>query len=89
VIRGASLSLALAALLTLSACGDDAAPTANEDPSKLSEELEEQAQAIEARAEEAVKAAEQQAAQELRQLRAEAEAASAADAPNVAEPADK
>jgi hypothetical protein len=70
-----ALAMLLAAA-ALSGCGDDVAPTAVEDPSKLSEEMEAEAQAIEGRAEEAVKAAEQQADAELRRLRAEAEAAS-------------
>ena len=64
--------------LVLSACGDAEEPTAIEDPSKLSEELEAEARAIEQRADTAAREAEALAQQELDQLHAKVEAAAAA-----------
>jgi hypothetical protein len=76
----------IAALLSLSGCGDSVAPTVSEDPAKLSEELETEARAIEARAAEAVKQAEQDAQAELDAVSAEAAAASAPESAEAPEP---
>lgn len=56
----------------LAACSGDAAATGDTDPSKLSAELEQRAQAIEEKADMAAVAAEREAASELAALREEA-----------------
>ena len=58
--------------LMLAACSGDAAATGDTDPSKLSAELEQRAQAIEEKADMAAVAAEREAASELAALREEA-----------------
>lgn len=82
--RLAAFVLIPLSLLT-SGCGEAEEAAVIEDPSKLSAELEEQAKAIEERADAAVREAESLAQQELRQLRAEAVAAEQADGTAAAE----
>jgi hypothetical protein len=78
MIAARVLALLLLALLP-SACNDAEQPTAIEDPAKLSEELEAEAQEIEQRADAAVREAEALAERELQALRAEADAAQSSD----------
>jgi hypothetical protein len=66
--------MVMAASFSLAACSSEIADTGNLDPSKLSEELEKRAQAIEEKADMAAVAAERDAGAELVSLR-EAEAA--------------
>jgi hypothetical protein len=82
--RLAAFVLVLLGLLT-SGCGEAEEAAVIEDPSKLSVELEEQAKAIEERADAAVREAEALAQQELRQLSAEAVAAEQAESTAASE----
>jgi hypothetical protein len=77
-------AMACLAGLVLSACSNEAEPALMDDPSKMSEDLENEARAIEARAQEAVKQAEAAAEADLRRLREEA-AASTVDAATSSE----
>ncbi len=74
--------------LLVSSCSDAEEPSAIQDPSKLSAELEAEAQDIEKRAAVAVEEAEALAERELRALRAEA-ARSAESTDETAVPRDK
>lgn len=67
--------VACAAMISLSACSRGNVGAANADASKLSDDLESKAEAIEARANRAAAAAERESAAELAKLNSQREAA--------------